>query len=127
MGRDKLIDYMRSRGDEPPKMVLEADKNDVFAWGFSETRRGFANQAIHKIGEMRDGHFHHIEPEEEPEAHGTFSIDPVAPGEKPKSGLSFSAVEKIMDDSLRAKGSSLEEERAKMKERMKTLFNKPSK
>jgi hypothetical protein len=95
MKRDELIEYIRFRGNTPPKIVLEADENDVFAWGLSVSSKGFGSQAIHKIGEMRDGKFHYMEPEEEPEMHRVVTIDPIAPGEKPVSGLDFNEVKNL--------------------------------
>lgn len=85
MTRDELIDYMRSRGNEPPEFVLEADEKDVFAWGFTLTSKGFGSQAIHKIGEMKDGVFEYMKPEEEPEIHPVVTIDPIVPTKKVKN------------------------------------------
>jgi hypothetical protein len=79
MTRNQLIEYMRSRGNEPPEFVLEADEKDVFAWGFALSSKGFGSQAIHKIGEMKNGVFHYMEPEEEPEIHPVVTIDPIVP------------------------------------------------
>jgi hypothetical protein len=101
MKRDELIEYMRSRGNEPPKFVLEADKKDVFAWGFALTSKGFGSAAIHKIGEMKNGVFHYMEPEEELEIHPVVTIDPIVPKKRAKKVAKRAAKKRTKNEKVR--------------------------
>lgn len=56
MGRDQVIAYYRNRGKEPPKEVLQAEPDVVFAWGFTMNSRGCGSAPLHRIGRRtKDG------------------------------------------------------------------------
>lgn len=76
MRRDELIAYYKHIQKDPPSKVLEADPEDMFAWGMTLTKQGFGFARLRKIGRMVDGVFQKSDTCEPEKLYDCVSMDP---------------------------------------------------